>query len=1142
MSMAAGGNGIPEHRLASGMDLRPGSSTSYHRPTSQGNTSFLGLSRPATPSLQPLAIPGGGHLLPQQGIQHGPQPSGYLGGMPPSHDFAFAGMQESQSPLYSQTDSYVSTPTSARHLVSAPPHTVFSFDGRTFPVNNGSFSAGGYYGMPGSNPFGNFRNSGVAVGPLFDPSTGETSHNPIQAYPSPASATLMSQNLSQASHTSHLSSHSAPASATVAYHPQSFPSTYARPHHMAGTSPAGMYLPNGLQPSLHPTSPSPFPPTQDNGEVLYGVGVQNMPSAVATPLASPMPQGMAQSDFVVSQNSPDIDFELPEAEFSQNTVNALVEADSQYSQYAPSLPVLPSFQSQTAQEPHPQPAHVGYGPSVHHPATPTRKPSQLTVTSENSSSLDSSSPLSSVSVAAAGGHQQPKFRSAPASAPASAAGDVAMTKKVAGVPVSMQNHFNVGTGNHNVNNAEGSNAKRRRSDDLDGATGLSKKMAKGKKADGLSCVPCAIKRKKCDNGSPCDKCKGKTAAYPICVSQDFSEQNVFLDGLRSDLKEKAIEMIAGDKTMSMNYTSDHGFPLGLLSEVKFGNGDVYKPLLMGDPSEDKSLNKPFYQASILLQAHEFLTIQSNSGLPNALNFTPEVEDNLRLMQALSAARAFRFIKKILNKNRMNEETPKHSRRALNILIQLCMFFEQTLAYEKMQRKESLPLTDKLAAQHRDLSYHLAYRVRFMADYTYGEQSGLSKFVEISAESVNLKEGFWDLLQALRNDPSQFLVEPAGVHLGAEGWDMEKNLHAPTTAAGNGDASGASTAPAAFDTAANSPAAADRPHILVTRPTGLGTHTAQAPGPNNEQKKNLTEKLMANLGRLGPKKRKRKDDDMWVDSRDIPDADIIFHVRTPVHDDKFDDLIGLMHDVHIDAGEGSAHGHGVPHPSHHAQQVRDDGQMFCTSPVGDDLQWPPSGDARSPSDLFDGLDMSTSSVPNSFDDGTGDNSVVLDDLYDMDGDRVLAASLRAAQDADDAEHRFDYGTESADVAMSSAAVHPDLTDAADVADAADAIAASPQTAGPIPGPVAVEVDASVDAGPILTTAPVAPAAPAAPVAPSAPSAPSASFVSSAPASESGSVSRRPSSARSSLLLARSRSIRTLAKGKNVVKNLLGRKGE
>ncbi|KIH89319.1 hypothetical protein SPBR_06450 [Sporothrix brasiliensis 5110] len=1103
MTMAAGGNGIPEHLLASGMDLRPGSSTSYLRPTSQGNTSFLGLSRPATPSLQPLAIPGGGHLLPQQGIQHGPQPSGYLGGLPPSHDFAFAGMQESQSPLYNQTqtDSYVSTPASARHLVSAPPHAVFSFDGRNFPVNtvnNGSFSAGGYYGMPSSNPFGSFRNSGVAVGPLFDPSTGETSHNPIQAYPSPASATLMSQNLSQASHTSHLSVHSAPPSATVAYHPQSFPSTYARPHHMAGTSPAGMYLPNGLQPPLLPTSPSPFPPTQDNGEVLYGVGVQNMPSAVATPLSSPMPQGLAQSDFVVSQNSPDIDVELPEAEFSQNTVNALVEANSQY---APSLPVLTSFQSQTAQEPRPQPAHIGYGPSVHHPVTPTRKPSQLTATSDNSSGLDSSSPLSSVSVAAADGHQQPKFRSAPASAPASAAGDVAMTKKVAGVPVSMQNHFNVGTGIHNVNNAEGSNAKRRRSDDLDGATGLSKKMAKGKKADGLSCVPLARL------------------------------------GLRSDLKERAIGMIAGDKAMSMNYTSDRGFPLELLSEVKFGNGDVYKPLLMGDPSEDKSLNKPFYQASILLQAHEFLTIQSSSGLPNALNFTPEVEDNLRLMQALSAARAFRFIKKILNKNRMNDETPKRSRRALNLLIRLCMFFEQTLAYEKMQRKESLPLTDKLAAQHRDLSYHLAYRVRFMADYTYGEQSGLSKFVEISAESVNLKEGFWDLLQALRNDPSHFLMEPAGMHLGAEGWDMEKNLHAPTTAAGNGDASGALTTPAAFDTAANSPTAADRPHILVTRPTGLGTPAVQAPGPTNDQKMNLTEKLTANLGRLGRKERKRKDDDMWVDSRDIPDADIIFRVRTPVHDDNFDDLICLMHDVHIDAGEGSAHGHGVPHPSHHAQQVRDDGQMFCTSPVGDDLQWPPSSDARSPSDFFDGLDMSTSSVHNSFDDGTGgDDSAALDDLYDMDGDRVLAVSFRAAQDADDAEHRFDYGTESTSVATSGAAVHPDVTEAADAADAADAIAASPQTAGPITGPVAVDVDASVDAGPVLTTAPAAPAAP------SAPSAPSAPFVSSALASESGSVSRRPSSARSSLLLARSRSIRTLAKGKSVVKKLLGRKGQ
>ncbi|KAL1890292.1 hypothetical protein Sste5346_008294 [Sporothrix stenoceras] len=784
-----------------------------------------------------------------------------------------------------------------------------------------------------------------------------------------------------------------------------------------------------------------------------------------------MPQGLAYSGSFLSQSSPDGDVVLREAEFSQTTFNALVEANDQYA----SLPVLTSLQSQPGQETHhTQPDYN----SATRPFSRPRLPSAVTATSDNSFGLDSSSPLSSISVAA-DNNSQLKFRSAPPST----AGDVAMRNKVAGVPGSMQYQFNVGDNSHNVSTDEHGDAKRRHSDDVEATTGLSKKTTKGKKSDGMSCVPCAIKRK-----------KNNSVAYPVCVSQDFADHNIFLDGLRSDLKERATKILESGQIMSMNYNSGLGFPLELLSEFKFGSGDVYRPLLMGDPLEDKSFYKPFYQASILLQAREFLTAAAKSGHRQGLDFTPELEDQLRLMQALSAVRAFRFIKAMLNKNRINSETPKYSRYARNLLIGLCMFFEQTLAFEKTHPKDSLPMSEKLAAQHRDLCYHLAYRVRFMADYTYGDQSGLSKLVEINAEGVNLNEGFWDRFRVLRTDASQ-LGGQAGQNPDADGHAMGR----VTDSAANskiGEASRALITPDELIPTSTAPGSPSAPYIFLTRATGLLTPTKQAsaPTPAAPASKTKLEKLK-NKVFSKRKERKRKDDDQWIDSRDMPDADIIFTVRAPLHHDNFDDLLGMMKDVHIhDNGEGNSSG------TRHAHHAHDDGTMFCTSPVGDDMQWQPSSDAGSPSDIFDGLVISAGSIDNSisFDDGAGDNNIDIDGLYGIDGDNILADSLRAQQNADDADPRFDYSTTNAEV-------HPDLV--------ADANTASPRTPGPMPGPV--------------TTGTMAVPIPAAD-----------HSVPSAPPSESGSTSCRPSSARSSLMLARTQSTRALGK----VKKMLGRKGQ
>lgn len=560
-------------------------------------------------------------------------------------------------------------------------------------------------------------------------------------------------------------------------------------------------------------------------------------------------------------------------------------------------------------------------------------------------------------------------------------------------------------------------------------------------------------------------------------------------GLRSNLKEKATKIIDEGQIMTMHYPDGIKSVLRLLSGSKFGHRDMYDPLLMGDPGEDKSFYKPFYQASILLQARQFLTAASKADPAHSLEFTPKMEDNLRLIQALSAVRALGFIKAMLNKNRMGNETPKHSRYALNLLIGLSMFFEQTLAFEKTHPKESLPLSDKLAAQHRDLSYHLAYRVRYMADYTYGEQSGLSKLVHIYADRVELDERFWDRLRALRTEAAQLGGQAGEGYAGAEDETMDR-LGVPTAATGSTEASSSLT---------TTPAG---PYIFLTRPTGLGTPSVQEPEKTTMQKAKQRRNGMAR------KERERKDDDKWIDARDIPDANIIFNVRAPLHD-KFDDLLSMMQDVRLDGGEGSASG---AHHTHHAHHAHDDGTVFCTSPVGDDMQWHPC-DAGSPSDLFEGLDLSTGSINNSVVlDGAGGDNLDIDGLYGMEGldnDNVLADSLRAAQDADDANPQFNYST-------TNVLLHPDL--------AADPNTASPRVPDPMPGPATAD---AVAADAVAADAVAAPAA--------APSTPSA-----AP-SESGSASCRPSSARSSLMLARTQSMRTLAKGKDVMKKILRRKG-
>lgn len=1110
LNMMGNGNRSMEQLVAPAMALRPDSSTGYQRrPASQGNTAFLGFGRTSpTPSLQRLAIPPTTpqqqHQQHQQTFQTGFQQGNYpIGQQAQPAGFAVHGNTnygQNTNAMSPYDSSYVSTPVSAQSAFSAQEATNFRFDRVNLPVNNGSFSAGGFFGANNANAFGNFGGSNLAVGPVFDPSTGQTSHNPIQSFPSPASATLMSQNLSQASHTSHLSVNSAPPSATVAFQGHSLPSTssHTRPLQLAGNTPTGMYpQTNSLQPSLLPTSPSPYPQSQDNRDVLYGVGVQNMPSTLASSQPSPMTQGLTYPDSFPSQSSPEGDVVLREAEFSQTTFNALLEVNNQH---AVSLPVLRSLQSQTGTEA--QQSQEDYSSTVR-PYSRPRLLSAVTATSDNSFGLDSSSPLSSISVAADNGSSL-KFRSAPPST----AGDVAMRNKVAGVPGSMQYQFNVGDNSHNVNTDEHGNAKRRHSDDVEATAALSKKMAKGKKSDGMSCVPCAIKRKKCDNGSPCDNCQRNSLVYPVCIRQGFPDHNIFLDGLRSDLKERATAILDKGEIMSMNYNSGLSFPLELLSEYKFGNGDVYRPLLMGDPLQDKSFYKPFYQASILLQAREFLTAASKSGHRQGLDFTPELEDNLRLMQALSAVRALGFIKAMLNKNRMDEETPKFSRHSFNLLIGLCMFFEQTLAFEKTHPKESLPMSETLAAQHRELSYHLAYLVRFMADRTYGDQSALSKLVEINAESVNLNEGFWDRLRALHTDPSQL-----GGQAGQAGQNPDITGHAmdhasgPTISIEFGEASKSLTTPDEITgTSSAAPTSPDAPYIFLTRPTGLQTPTNQAPASARKPTapKSKLHKAAQKLNGMMRKGRKRKDDDQWIDSRDKPDADIIFTVRAPLHHDNFDNLLHLMEDVHIsDNGEGNSSGtrHAHDRHPHHTQHAHDDGTVFFTSPVGDDMQWHPS-EPGSPSNIFDGLDLSNGSINNSvsFDDGAGDNNNVdMEGFFGMDGDNALAESLSIAQDVDNADPRFVYST------ANSVELHPDL--------AADNNTAPPRTPGPMPGPVTT--------GTIIVPIPAP-----------APS------VSSGPPSESGSTSCRPSSARSSLMLARTQSTRALGK----MKKMLGRKGQ
>ncbi|CAK7224779.1 hypothetical protein SBRCBS47491_005668 [Sporothrix bragantina] len=586
--------------------------------------------------------------------------------------------------------------------------------------------------------------------------------------------------------------------------------------------------------------------------------------------------------------------------------------------------------------------------------------SAVTVTSETSFGLDSSSPLSSIS-ATQGNSSYKKVNSAPPSA----FGESTMrVPKVPTVPGSMLNQFAADMSHQSTNSEGNRNTKRRHSDDVDATTAaLAKKAPRGGKKE-----------------------NGKR--------------------LRPELKARAKDIIASGQEMSIDKP---GMLLvfQVLSEYKTARPNFYQPFHEVNAKSNKFFATPFYQASIMLQAHDFLDAYAKE--PHLTHLGPESEDVLRLWRAVSAARALKFITAMMDKNRMPNETPPNSDHAKFLVVNLATIFEQTEAYDKTLAAGTR-MSEPLKEQQRQLNYQLAYRLRKMSDYAFGPDSGLAKNVHISKESASLDKAFWSQLGALWPHP---------VNEGAGDRVMTSSAHTtPATlvsATTSIDMNFATTPVAAqgFFSAPQISASLMPPATVMQR---------------RESRASLTKKKSSQKPK---KERERKEDDKWDDERDAADTNTIIAVRSPIRDGEPDkDLVDM-----IKAIEVLQIGEAISGP---ALDI-DDGTMFLAGRL-DGTAWTP--DAGSPSDLFgniytadddhitNNVDRSHGGVQIENEDGSitvptvlsgsvdapdltndvdsRDFDPGLDRVDSMALDAFMADSLKQAQAQDDANPNFDYG--------------------------------------------------------------------------------------------------------------------------------------
>ncbi|CAK7236148.1 hypothetical protein SCUCBS95973_009509 [Sporothrix curviconia] len=576
--------------------------------------------------------------------------------------------------------------------------------------------------------------------------------------------------------------------------------------------------------------------------------------------------------------------------------------------------------------------------------------------------------------------------------------------KVPGVPVSMLNNFGVTDTSHHHDTAESSrDMKRRHSDDVTAAAKLAKKTPRSeKKEKGKRCFPCANSNRECDNSSPCQRCgKDNSTHYPVCISPDFSDHNIFVEGLSPELKTRAMDIIATDTEMSIDESSmAHIFRV--LAEYKTGYPSFYDPFLMHGPKTAKFFVTPFHQASLMLQSYDFL--ESRSKDPHYAHLSLESENNLRLWRAVKATSALKFITAMMDKNRMPRETPKLSYHARYLVVNLAIIFEQTEAYEKTMAAGTT-MSEALKEQHRHLLYHLAYRLRRMSDHAFRPESQLSKSVIIKKDMVRLDKGFWDKLEELWTTPAA---------------EDEEAL-----------ACSATTAPATCLSAVT-------PIDMDFSTTAAMGHVFSATQPSSTLMPPAMQRLgsrSSHIRKKAPQKpkkeRERREDDKWDDERDGLDANTMVAVRCPIRDsvEEFVDLINRMH-IHD------------PIP---VSAPDDDGTVFLTGGMDANNMW--TTDVGSPIDFLgdiytanddyqtNDVDMrrhdsaveaeneaSNSQAPDirsggvdalgSMSDLDGMVGRGIDRVDSLDYEKYLAASLQQAQAEDNANPNYNYNRLSA----------------------------------------------------------------------------------------------------------------------------------
>ncbi|CAK7235910.1 hypothetical protein SEUCBS140593_009439 [Sporothrix eucalyptigena] len=701
-----------------------------------------------------------------------------------------------------------------------------------------------------------------------------TSFQPFPPFPPASTVPVMQRESSQLSHlsrTSHHSGTSAPPSATVAFPAQSFPATsfmHARPQQMMTMSSSQ------ARTQSHSTQPRTASSQDEEGELL-GVGVQTIMQAA-------MPGQTFVDNVPVSQSSPDIDVVLPDPRYSETAVKKLIRVNSQFT---PPRRLYTQFQES-------QPAQPGHQRSIStsvaaYDDTPSQTPEtrsllQSAVLTTDSIGRDSSSPLSS------------------GSAPPSAKGDTVMRKSVTGVPGHMVHNWDPTASNQNDNSTEGGRTiKRRRSGEVESVVASTSKAVRGgkkRKDEGKSCLHCAVTRKSCTKTTPCDRC-AESDNY-ACVDADCRDHNIFLQCLREDLKKVATRIIEREEDAPISNRQNISIAFDYLADHKVGCKEFYHNLRTLEANDKKCIVVPFYQASMILQVYPLLNVLSSHD-HNYDGFTPEFRDELLVWRAVNAAHALNLIKSMMDKNR-DDETPKYSKHAKNLVVILATIYEQAEAFEKtLLAKESVP--DALRETQRQLCYNLGYRLHHMCgrafrperpetvqdgddysgDHSSKAKNNLADFVVVTKNSVTIDKRFWDKLNTLW----------------AQGHDDDEQRASARASQG---LSTAMATPASFssmltpiDTNFVSSLSGGQ-SFFMTAPV-----SATLEPPQMQRRRSKTSQNDAK-GKKPRKPRERKADNKWVDDRDDADAEVMISARSPIHDDGPDTtFIDLLQDLRLE---------------------------------------------------------------------------------------------------------------------------------------------------------------------------------------------------------------------------------------------------